>query len=74
MIRSDKKSEFKEVSYEEAIDAAARILAESKRPLMYGWASAFCEVHKKGILLAEELGRSLIIPLPYAMVRPRCGA
>jgi formylmethanofuran dehydrogenase subunit B len=56
MIRNDKKSEFNEVSYDEAIDAAAKILAESKRPLMYGWASAFCEVHKKGILLAEDLG------------------
>ncbi len=56
MMRDDKNSDFKEVSYEEAIDAAARILAKSKRPLLYGWASALCEVHKKGILLAEELG------------------
>lgn len=55
MIRTDKKSNFKEVSYDEAIDAAARILTGSKRPLLYGWASALCEVHKKGILLAEEL-------------------
>ncbi len=56
MMRTDKKGEFKEVSYDEAIEAAAKILADSKRPLMYGWASALCEVHKKGILLAEELG------------------
>ncbi|NJD75657.1 MAG: formylmethanofuran dehydrogenase subunit B [Candidatus Methanoperedens sp.] len=56
MMRTDKKSDFKEVSYDEAIDAAAHILAESKRPLLYGWASALCEVHKKGVLLAEELG------------------
>ncbi|KCZ72274.1 formylmethanofuran dehydrogenase, subunit B [Candidatus Methanoperedens nitroreducens] len=56
MMRTDKNSDFKEVSYEEAIDAAARILAGSKRPLLYGWASALCEVHKKGILLTEELG------------------
>ena len=56
MMRSDKNSDFKEVSYEEAIDAAARIFAKSKRPLMYGWASTLCEVHKKGILLAEDLG------------------
>ncbi|MCX9014447.1 MAG: formylmethanofuran dehydrogenase subunit B, partial [Candidatus Methanoperedens sp.] len=41
---------------EEAIDKAAEILAGSKRPLLYGWASALCEAHKKGILLAEELG------------------
>ncbi len=56
MMRTDKKSDFKEVSYDEAIDAAAHILAKSKRPLLYGWASALCEVHKKGILLAEEIG------------------
>ncbi len=56
MMRTDKNGNFKEVSYEEAIDAAAKILVKSKRPLMYGWASALCEVHKKGILLAEELG------------------
>ena len=56
MMRKDKKSEFKEVSYDEAIEEASQILSRSKRPLMYGWASALCEVHKKGILLAEELG------------------
>ncbi len=56
MMRKDKNSEFTEVSYDEAINEAARILSNSKRPLLYGWASAVCEVHKKGILLAEELG------------------
>ncbi len=56
MMRKDKHSDFKEVSYDEAINEAAAILASSKRPLLYGWASALCEVHKKGILLAEELG------------------
>lgn len=40
MIRKDKNSEFKEVSYEEAINEAANILSNSKRPLLYGWASA----------------------------------
>lgn len=56
MIRDSKNGDFKEVSYDEAIDKAATLLAHSKRPLLYGWASALCEVHKKGILLAEELG------------------
>ncbi|MCX9025725.1 MAG: formylmethanofuran dehydrogenase subunit B [Candidatus Methanoperedens sp.] len=56
MMRKDKNSDFKEVSYDEAINEAAAILAQSKRPLLYGWASALCEVHKKGIFLAEELG------------------
>ncbi len=56
MMRKDKNSEFSEVSYDEAINEAAKILSNSKRPLLYGWASAVCEAHKKGILLAEELG------------------
>ncbi len=56
MTRADKNSNFREVSYDEAINEAAEILARSKRPLLYGWASASCEVHKKGLLLAEELG------------------
>ncbi len=41
---------FREVSYDEAIDEAAKILANSKRPLLYGWVSASCEVHEKGIM------------------------
>lgn len=56
MMRADKNANFREVSYDEAINEAAEILAKSKRPLLYGWASALCEVHKKGILLAEEIG------------------
>ncbi|CAG0991960.1 hypothetical protein METP3_02708 [Methanosarcinales archaeon] len=56
LIRSNKNEDFREVSYDEAINEAAKILAGSKRPLLYGWASASCEVHEKGILLAEELG------------------
>jgi formylmethanofuran dehydrogenase subunit B len=56
MMRTDKNDNFKEVSYEEAINETAKILVNSKRPLLYGWASALCEVHKKGILLTEEVG------------------
>lgn len=56
MMRTDKNGDFKEVSYEEAINETAKILVNSKRPLLYGWASALCEVHKKGILLTEEVG------------------
>ena len=40
-------AQTREVSYDEAIDEAAKILAISKRPLLYGWASASCEVHEK---------------------------
>ena len=55
-MRFNKNEDFREVSYDEAIDEAARILAGSKRPLLYGWASISCEAHRKGILLSEELG------------------
>ncbi|MRG77178.1 MAG: formylmethanofuran dehydrogenase subunit B, partial [ANME-2 cluster archaeon] len=39
MMRDDKNGEFREVSYDEAINESAKILANSKRPLLYGWAS-----------------------------------
>lgn len=48
--------ELVEATYEEAYDRAARILKDAKRPLLYGWCSTVCETHKKGILLAEEVG------------------
>lgn len=56
MMRDDKNSEFREVSYDEAINESARILANSRRPLLYGWASGLCEMMKKGVLLTEEVG------------------
>lgn len=54
MIRVDGK--LKEVTYDEAINKAAEILSNSKRPLMYGWSSTVCEAQKKGVELAAELG------------------
>jgi len=54
MIRED--GEFKEVTYDEAIDKAAQILADSKRTLSYGWASTSCEAIEKGIHLSEVVG------------------
>ncbi|ADL57754.1 formylmethanofuran dehydrogenase subunit B [Methanothermobacter sp. KEPCO-1] len=51
-----KNGEFVEVSYDEAIDKAAKILAESKRPLMYGWSCTECEAQAVGVELAEEAG------------------
>jgi len=56
MMRDDKNGEFREVSYDEAINESAKILANSKRPLLYGWASGVCEMMKKGVLLNEEVG------------------
>jgi formylmethanofuran dehydrogenase subunit B len=49
-----KNGEFEEVSMDEAIDKAATILAESKRPLMYGWSCTECDAQAVGVELAEE--------------------
>jgi formylmethanofuran dehydrogenase subunit B len=45
----------KEVSYEEAIEKAAEILANAKKPLLYGWASTANEAIRLGVILAEKL-------------------
>lgn len=52
MIR--KNGELIEVSMDEAIDKAATVLVESKRPLIYGFSSTDCESQGVGIELAEE--------------------
>ena len=52
MIR--KNGELVDVSYEEALDEAAKILVNSKRTLSYGWCSTSCEAISKAIQLAEE--------------------
>lgn len=49
-----KNGEFVEVSMDEAIDKAAHILADSKRPLMYGWSCTDCDAQAVGVKLAEE--------------------
>ena len=54
LIRKD--GELTEVSWDEAIDKAAEILADSKRPLLYGFSSTECEAQGKGVELAEILG------------------
>ena len=51
MIR--RNGELVKISYEKAFKEAARILAEAKRPLSYGWSTITCETHKKAIELAE---------------------
>ncbi len=47
--------EGREVSYEEAINKAAEILVESKKPLLYGWASTVNEAIRLGVILAEKV-------------------
>ncbi|MFX1402395.1 MAG: formylmethanofuran dehydrogenase subunit B, partial [Promethearchaeota archaeon] len=48
--------EYKEVSWDEALDKAADILISAKRPLLYGFSSTECEAQSKGVELAEILG------------------
>jgi len=44
------------VSYEEAIEKAAEILVNAKKPLLYGWASTVNEAIRLGVILAEKVG------------------
>ncbi len=46
----------KEVTYEEAIEKAAEILKEAKRPLLYGWSSTVNEAIRLGVIIAEKVG------------------
>jgi formylmethanofuran dehydrogenase subunit B len=48
--------EAKEASIEEAVERAARILREAKKPLLYGWSNTGCEAQAVGVALAEEVG------------------
>jgi len=43
-------------SYDEAVDASAKILNDARRPFLYGWSSSVCEAMQAGMLLAEEVG------------------
>ncbi len=54
MVRTN--GQWKKVSYDEAIDKAAKLLTGAKRPLLYGWASTSCETIKKGLELCETVG------------------
>jgi len=56
-MRANKNEDFREVSYDEAIDEAAKIFVGSKRPLLYGWASASCEAHEKGSFWQKNSAR-----------------
>lgn len=47
---------YKEVSYDEAVEYTAQMLAASKKPLMYGWSSTSCEAQSKGYEVAERVG------------------
>ena len=51
-----KDGSYKKASWDEAIDKAADLLANAKRPLLYGFSSTECEAQSKGVELAELLG------------------
>ncbi|MFX1561876.1 MAG: formylmethanofuran dehydrogenase subunit B [Promethearchaeota archaeon] len=50
------KSEVRQVTLEEAVKTAAKILANAKRPLIYGMASTSNEANVKALELAEVSG------------------
>jgi formylmethanofuran dehydrogenase subunit B len=47
---------YKEVSYDEAVEYTAQMLAKSKKCLMYGWSSTNCEAQSVGHEIAEICG------------------
>jgi formylmethanofuran dehydrogenase subunit B len=51
-----KNDELVQVSYEEALQKSAEILAKAKYPVLYGWSSTSCEAQRIGIELAEQIG------------------
>ncbi|HTY91468.1 MAG TPA: formylmethanofuran dehydrogenase subunit B [Methanocella sp.] len=56
MERVEGTTEFAPVSYDYAIEKAAQILANARRPLFYGWSSTSCEAQEVGNELAEITG------------------
>jgi formylmethanofuran dehydrogenase subunit B len=47
---------YKEISYDEAVEYTAQMLAKAKKPLMYGWSSTNCEAQSVGHEIAEMVG------------------
>jgi len=56
LIRESKKEDFKKTDYDTAIEESARLLVESKLPLMYGFSSISCEAQREAILIGEKIG------------------
>jgi len=54
-----KNGKLVESSYDEAINVAARVLADARYPMLYGWSSTSCEATRIGIELAEEVGGAI---------------
>ncbi len=55
LMRENKRDEFKKTDYETAIEETARLLVESKFPLIYGFSATECHAQVYGLELAEKL-------------------
>jgi formylmethanofuran dehydrogenase subunit B len=51
-----KNGELVEASIDEAVEKAAKILADATYPILYGWSNTSCEAIRVGLELAEEVG------------------
>jgi len=51
-----KNGQLEEISWDEAINKAAELLANAKRPLSYGWSSTECDAQRKAVELMEICG------------------
>jgi formylmethanofuran dehydrogenase subunit B len=51
--------EGKEATTEEAVEAAARILAEARFPLVYGLSDTTCEAQKQAVGIADLIGANI---------------
>jgi formylmethanofuran dehydrogenase subunit B len=57
--RTSPKIDGQEVSLDQAIKKAAKILGEAKHPLLYGWSHSTLEAQRVGIDLAKKLGATI---------------
>jgi formylmethanofuran dehydrogenase subunit B len=55
IVKDRKGGEARKVQLNEAIERAAKLLDESKKPLLYGWGSTTCEAQRIGLRLAKML-------------------
>ena len=55
MMRN-KEGELEEVDWDTALDAAAKLIADSVRPVFYGWSETNIEAMKPGLELTELVG------------------
>jgi formylmethanofuran dehydrogenase subunit B len=55
MMRNE-EGELEEVDWDTALDAAAKLIADSVRPLFYGWSETSIEAMKPGLELTEMVG------------------